>query len=316
LKSKFPAVFDTSGGLKRGKVRLKEEKTKATIRTGKYNELRALWEAINQRVVLEYKIDNENQFLNIFKSFLNDINGQFKTQGSITEQKRLVFEQGVAEIYQEYKLESEILPISTLNYRQFIEELAISLGANMLTLHRAFIKLKDVLDINNYLSYQTIRTIKGAFHKHMLDNAFSKFQVGYLHVSNFVHPTALTDARGAPYKQIEAHALGGNFDEDAVPANQYLFEEVFYDSLLEKKNIQKTIRNVIVFTKIPRNSIRIPVAGGGTYSPDFAYVVEYDDGKKQLNLIIETKDKEKRDLFSDERKKIEHAELLFNSIGD
>ena len=62
------------------------------------------------------------------------------------------------------------------------------------------------------------------------------------------------------------------------------------------------------------NSIRIPVAGGFTYSPDFAYVVKYADGKKALNLIVETKDKEKRALFMDEQQKIKHAEALFNSF--
>ena len=56
------------------------------------------------------------------------------------------------------------------------------------------------------------------------------------------------------------------------------------------------------------------VAGGGTYSPDFAYVIEYDDGQKQLNLIIETKDKEKRALFNDEKQKIKHAQKLFISL--
>jgi hypothetical protein len=37
---------------------------------------------------------------------------------------------------------------------------------------------------------------------------------------------------------------------------------------------------------IPKNSIRIPIAGG-TYSPDFAYIVEFESGKKTLNLLIE-----------------------------
>jgi len=69
---------------------------------------------------------------------------------------------------------------------------------------------------------------------------------------------------------------------------------------------------VIVFTKIPKNSIRIPVAGGGTYSPDFAYVVEYDDGQKTLNLIVETKDTDKTSLRDEEKQKIKHAEALFN----
>jgi len=68
-------------------------------------------------------------------------------------------------------------------------------------------------------------------------------------------------------------------------------------------------------TKIPKNSICIPVAGGETYSQDFAYIVKNKDGTQALNPIIETEDKQKRALFKDEEKKIKHAEILFNSLS-
>jgi type III restriction enzyme len=57
------------------------------------------------------------------------------------------------------------------------------------------------------------------------------------------------------------------------------------------------------------------VAGGSHYSPDFAYVVKDAQGKQSLNLIVETKDKQKRDLSTDEKQRIRHAEHLFNNIG-
>ena len=55
------------------------------------------------------------------------------------------------------------------------------------------------------------------------------------------------------------------------------------------KNITTTNDKVIVFGKIPARSIRIPLIGGGTYSPDFMYVVKKMDGSKELNIVIETK---------------------------
>lgn len=314
IKAEFPSVFESTGGLKKGKVRIEgKTKSKASIRTGKYNELRELWEAINQRVILEYKIDRESDFQTIFESYLIDYKDSFKARGSITQTMRLTFDQGFASLKEEDDLDNEILPIVTLHYRQFIEELAVLLGANMITLHKAFVAVKENLNINDYLSHQTIRTIKAQFHKYLLDHAFSMFHVGYQQVSNKVHPTVFTNENGKPLTNIPAHNLGVNFDE-SKPADQYLFEEVFYDSPLEQENIKKSISGVTVFTKIPRNSIRIPVAGGGTYSPDFAYVVEYDSGQKQLNLIIETKDKDKRSLFKDEEQKIKHAEKLFSNL--
>ena len=70
-----------------------------------------------------------------------------------------------------------------------------------------------------------------------------------------------------------------------------------------------------MFTKIPKNSIKIPVAGGYTYSPDFAYVVKTSEGE-YLNFIIETKNVEgKHTLRKEEERKIEHAKELFNEIS-
>ncbi len=316
IKAEFSSAFESTGGLKKGKVRIEgKNKSKATIRVGKYNELRTLWEAINQRVILEYKIGKESEFEAIFKSYLLDNQESFKPRGSESQTLRLTFAQGWASLKEEDGLENEILPIATLRYREFVEELAVSLGLNMITLHKVFIGVKGTLDINDYLSHQTIRTIKGQFHKYLLDNAFSKFEVGYQKVSNKVHPTAFTNEKGEPLASVPAHAVGTGYDGSATPADQYLFDEVFYDSPLEQENIKKTITGVTVFTKIPKNSIRIPVAGGGSYSPDFAYVVEYDAGQKELNLIIETKDKEKRALFDDEKQKIKHAQKLFSSLN-
>jgi len=60
-------------------------------------------------------------------------------------------------------------------------------------------------------------------------------------------------------------------------ADNYLFNELFYDSELEKENIKTNLKEVIVFTKIPKNSIKIPIIGGKSYSPDFAYVLKFED---------------------------------------
>ncbi len=48
----------------------------------------------------------------------------------------------------------------------------------------------------------------------------------------------------------------------------------------------------------------------------FAYVIKNKNGSKNLNLIVETKDKEKRALFKDEKQKIRHAQELFNSFNE
>jgi type III restriction enzyme len=113
--------------------------------------------------------------------------------------------------------------------------------------------------------------------------------------------------------EISASDVGVLFSDEDV-AKSYFFEELYYDSDLEKTNIKTEIKEVIVFTKIPKNSIKIPVAGGKSYSPDFAYVLKFKDGEQKLNFIVETKDVNSKDgLREEEKAKIKHAEKFFGN---
>ena len=314
LQALYPLVVPPTG-LKANKVRsghVKEKK--ATLRVAKYDELKALWEAINQRVILEYKIDSEDAFKSILFSYFKKHQDDFKIQGSVTKRANIEFTQEAAFAIEEDTLDNHVLPLVTMSYKDFLLALGRELCVNIQTLHHVFLDVQDDLDINSYLSYPTIRTIKKGFKTYLLEHAFSQYQIGYNNVSNSIHPTVFTNSQGVPYPSISAAGLGTQLDEQENTAKQYLFEEVFYDSDLERENIMSPIKEVTVFTKIPKNSIRIPVAGGGTYSPDFAYVVEYNDGQKTLNLVVETKDTDKTSLRDEEKQKIKHAEALFNSF--
>ena len=99
--------------------------------------------------------------------------------------------------------------------------------------------------------------------------------------------------------------------------DSYLSDEIFYDGQLELENIRTDIKQVIVYSKIPKNSIRIPLIGGGSYSPDFAYVLESSTGHSQLGLVVETKGKDEIDLGEIETQKIKHAAASFGqkSLG-
>ena len=63
IKQKFPLIFNGVGS---NKVRKETDKSKKIqIRVEKYSELRELWEKLNQKVLLEYKIKDEVEFKNI-----------------------------------------------------------------------------------------------------------------------------------------------------------------------------------------------------------------------------------------------------------
>lgn len=319
VKELFPNAF-TQRSLKDGKIKSADEKNKKVkMRVAHYQELKALWETINQKAILHYQIENEDEFLGLFTQFLRDSADKFKVSGIRTIVKEIrVDNHQLAVTSPDSVADSEIFfePINTMNYREFLLKLSQVSLIKMPTLHQAFVAVCDKIQIDKFLSERTIYTIQSGFDRWLLLNSFNQFEVGYQTIGGAVHPTKLTDKHGNPLDEINASDLGTQFDSHKTPLKAFLFDSVFFDSELEQENItENQIKEVIVFTKIPKNSIKIPVAGGGSYSPDFAYIVKTAQGET-LNLILESKNvADSQDLRLVENQKIKHAEKLFSEIA-
>ncbi|WP_448340265.1 type III restriction-modification system endonuclease [Haemophilus influenzae] len=316
-KKLFPKAFESSGSLKDGKIKGSGEKVeKVKMRIAKYDELKALWETINQKALLQYKIKDEDEFLSLFIRYLKENADKFTATGIRTVQNKIRVDNGLLSATETRSLNDEVFePINTLNYREFLLKLSQTALIQMQTLHKAFFALRDVLEISKFLNERTIHTIKAGFDRWLLFNSFNAFEVGFSRVGGSVHPTKFTDNQGNALTEVNASDLGTQFDSGS-PLAEFLFESVFFDSELEHANITKNqVKEVIVFTKIPKNSIKIPVAGGGTYSPDFAYIIKTSSGDR-LNLIVESKNvPDNQSLRSEEQQKIKHAEKLFNLVA-
>jgi type III restriction enzyme len=309
VKLNFPLIFE---GVNSNKVRkATDAKKKIVVRTEKYQELKDLWEKLNEKVILEYKFDNETSFRTLFTAFLKTQQNNF-TLDHINERVieiEIKDNKAVANepdsIYNR-----QIEAVSTMKYSDFLKELSKQVNINIVTLHQSIIEAET--DINKYLNQTTLRAIKQHFDFYLMSQAFDKYSIAYKKVSNSIHPTKLTDVKGNVLEEISASDVGVLFSEEEVAKN-YFFEELYYDSDLERKNIINEIKEVIVFTKIPKNSIKIPVAGGKSYSPDFAYVLKLNNGEQKLNFVVETKDVNSIDGLRDEEKlKIKHAEKFFD----
>lgn len=309
IKHHYTRIFE---GVNSNKVRkATDTKKKINIRTEKYQELKGLWEKLNEKVILEYKFDNEATFLNLFTDYLAAQKNNFSVDGIIDRISELEIKDNKAVVKEAESIYSrQPTSIATMKYSDFVKELSKVLHINIKTLHQAIINSKT--DINPYLNTATIRVIKQNFEYYLMANAIDKYSIEYKKVSNSIHPTKLTDRKGDVLKEISASDVGVLFSDEEV-ADSYLLEELYFDSDLEKTNIQTEVSQVIVFTKIPKNSIKIPVAGGKSYSPDFAYVVDYKNGEKKLHFIVETKNVGSEEVLRDEEKyKIKHAEKFFD----
>ncbi|VVH56984.1 Type III restriction-modification system restriction subunit (EC, partial [uncultured Gammaproteobacteria bacterium] len=247
IKHTYPKIFEGVGS---NKVRKSSDKKKqVSIRTEKYTELKELWEKLNEKVILEYKFDKEDTFKTLFVNFLNEQKGNFTIEGIKERTAQIEITDNIARVREEQTIYgNEITPISTMKYSSFLKELAKVLNINIKTLNQSFIDA-DV-DINKFLNIATVRIIKQKFENYLMYNAIDKFGIEYQKVSNEIHPTKFTDEKGNVLKEISASDVGVMYSENEV-ADKYLLDELFYDSELEKKNIEQNLKEVVVFSKIP-----------------------------------------------------------------
>lgn len=305
LKIVFPERY-----LADGKVKNEDERkpVKLTPRAGKYKELQELWETINKKVILEYNISD-----NLLETVLIDAikSVDFRSNIQIVENTIDKNTKGEAttKILESYN-------INTLTYGEFLTGLSREIHLKIETIHECFkqaIKQNNTLTINDHLNNDTIRQIKEEFYRQLLQKVVNKSEIKYRSVSNKVQATKFTDKNGELI-EVLATDLGIDTVDKKTPDN-YLFDQAWFDSKLEKENILEGLESVTVYTKIPKRSVQIPVPGGLTYSPDFAYVVEGKDGKKSFNLIVETKDKTAVDLSRMEESKLDLAFQYFDDIN-
>jgi len=309
IKQNYALIFE---GVNTNKIRKADDnKKKVTVRTEKYQELRDLWEKLNEKVVLEYKFNDEVIFNKLFTDFLSLGKDIFKTNGINERIAQIDIDNNQAVVREADSIYGrEVATISTMKYSDFLKELSKRMNINLKTLHQSLVDSQ--IDINHYLNLASIRLIKQNFEVYLMANAFDKFSIEYQRVTNSVHPTKLTDEKGNVLKEVASSDIGVYYSDESVDES-YFFNEMYFDSDLEKDNIKTKIEEVVVFTKIPKNSIKIPIAGGNSYSPDFAYVLKYESGEKILHFVVESKNAPNEEgLRSEEKHKIRHAEKFFN----
>ena len=308
LKTLFPQVFDN--GWLEDKIKDKESKKRVCIKKGKYQELKELWEEINKKAILQYKIESEGEFEKILVAFFEGY--EAKSNFEMASKKIDVRDDGVEVVESRRSIESGG-GIDTLKYGEFLLELCKTLSLNPITLHKAI--AKSGFNLKGILNPSNIKKIQKDFNDFLLEHSFAQscLDVGYCKVSNKIHPTSFTDSEGNPLPEINPNKIGTKFIQKEPP-EAYLFDEIFVDSDFEAEDIQKRIDEVVVFTKIPKESIRIPVVGGRTYSPDFAFVVREKRGSEFLHLVVEAKGKEEIGLSKMEEKKIEFAKRFFGNL--
>ncbi|MEE3483362.1 MAG: type III restriction-modification system endonuclease [Bacteroidales bacterium] len=302
--------FKPAEGVNSTKVRNrnKQRPPLVTIRADKYKELRELWEKINQKYVICFKNELNDRIENDFHlqkgTFDYVVISSHRDRVQVSENNAYL----ACESDVQYAMYSKGIP-----YNQFLKRISKATSLPIRLIHDKVVEYFEKYPpyTQSYINESSMTNFVSQFNDWKIENVKGLLNYQQAHYSS--KETALTDVNGKLCAEI-AQGLVGISLENGSPSSKYLYEELAYDSELEKKNIMTDIDDVLVFGKIPRRSIAIPTVMDN-YSPDFMYVVRRKDGKKELNIVIETKGVEgKSSLRKDEQLRIDCAEMFFKQL--
>lgn len=300
-------------GIEQGKIINKNKNQSGTvsIRKERFMEIKELWNQINSKYYLSLDHISENELCEAALEILrSNVAGQIM---ATTFEKRISSKDGSLVLHEgmaDYYLLDEVIP-----YNEFLTIVQKATGLSIQVFHRALCEYNRIKPINkSFFNKKTLSNFILAFHD-WFEKAFCK-RFSYQALDVEAKETALTDVNGHPKGRIKQGVVGVIKDDYATVPEKFLYDKVIFDSPKEKESIQKSnIDEVVVFGKIPRRSIQVPLYFGGTTSPDFMYVLK-KDGELILNLIVETKDiKKGSSLREDEKLRIHSAKRFFETLA-
>ena len=281
------------------------------IRENVFRELENLWKLINQKYYLHFeKIEDDTLKQAIINILEKGIDGRSTITTRIARTKKVEadgsvdFEEVIGSSFTEKKV---------LSYSVFLKAVQQKTNIPIKLMHIALCEYfngKSVPD--KYFCRQTLQKFVDEYRLWFISNFNERYS--YEKVDVAVNDP-LCDADGKLKKSIVRTDVG-QISANITVLDKYLYDACCYDSQLEKENITTDVTSDIaeieVFGKIPKRTVRIPTYADGTYSPDFMYIIKKTDGTKQLNLVVETKDK--TDLDPEENRKIDCATKLFEEM--
>lgn len=311
LFAAYPAL--NAAGLKPDKVVEGDRKVKVGIRSERYFELKDLWEALNAKYYLcldELSSDETDECIDEVLS-LSIYRQEF---GSFAQDVVVKSDEGSSlKIRTETK--DRFGETETIPYGDWLKGVHRQTALPIDRVHAGLVRLdaKKKLPVD-FFNKATLHSFVSRFTEWMEKNYLERFT--YSKIDALVRGTELTDGDGAPLEAITQGNIGVFRDDKAIVPDKFLYDSFVYDSPKERDTIRDSaLDEVVVFGKIPRRSVKVPLYFGGTTSPDFMYVLKRRDGGLSLNFVIETKDVKKRsDLREVERLRMEAARRFFESM--
>lgn len=164
-----------------------------------------------------------------------------------------------------------------------------------------------------FFNKATVEKFNEAFRLWFEEAFIKRFSYKALDVASM--ETALTDINGEVKEKIVQGLVGIIKDDSLSVPENFLYDRFIFDNPKEKNSVKDSnIDEVVVFGKIPRKSVQVPLYFSGTTSSDFMYLIKKDN-KTEINFIVETKDVDKAStLRGIEKLKIDSAKKFFEEL--
>ena len=302
------------GKVKPDKVVTDTRKTKVGIRPKRYAELKHLWEAVNAKYYLRLDDLTADELAACIDHVL-DQDIYTPQVGKFAEETITKADDGSLTAKTATKSTFDI--DDRLAYGEWLKHAYLQTYLPINAIHAGLVRRNAKQKLpDGFFNKATLGRFVAEFHTWMQKEFVSRFS--YTRIDGPLGATALTGTNGKPLKNIVQGNIGIYRDTESQVPEKFLYDAFVYDSPKEQDTIRDSVMDeVVVYGKIPRRSIRVPVYFGGTTSPDFMYVLKGGDGKLSLNFIIETKDvNSKADLRETEQLRITAARKFFESISD
>lgn len=313
MEKLFELCPELNYGLRKNKVieRTEKNSNNLKIRKEKYEQIKKLWELLNEKYIINYADFKDDEV----ELALQNILEQGISSSDLVRTERKMLNINTSRITVNEMAGLSLETNRRLKYNEFLIKLSDMTSIPIRNIHNSLVKfnIKNKID-TDFFNSTVLTKFCTAINNWKAEELFKRFT--YKKTELPIHPTALTNQDGSIRDTIVIGNVGTSKME-GTPQEKYLYDTIAYDSEIEKENILEQISEVTVFGKIPKSSIKIPIANGETYSPDFMYLVDKKDGTSELNLIIESKNVDTdRVLRNQENYKIECAKKLFKKLEE
>ncbi|MCR2101844.1 DEAD/DEAH box helicase family protein [Campylobacter upsaliensis] len=283
-----------------------KESDQVTIRPNLAKDFKELWEKINQKAKITYQDIKEQDIIDQAAKEFNKTN--IEKESYTYERKRYDAQQNII-------ITEDSITLGDIDYQA-------SFAKDMQNLLLDFSKeaklpLRFLLQIYAKCDKEKFKNSPKKAFTALKNIIKDQIHHNLLQCISYDFSTAKNESKSIfSSGTLPRHTLG-RYYESGKPADNYLYEEIIYDSKIERiiiteDNEKVDSKTIKVFAKLPKLIIPTPYKH---YEPDFAYFLEDSNGKK-IFFVCESKGyDDENEISKNEMQKIKYAEKFFTQLS-